>query len=85
MPARGILLFKLVFLFNSQVHITIKGSRDILPKTPLKKSRGSSKFTFLRNTKETFYIKGPKLGNLEIVTIEVRLINLWKYEENMQK
>ncbi|KAJ8309048.1 hypothetical protein KUTeg_013922 [Tegillarca granosa] len=55
---------------DAQVSITIKGSRDILPKTPLKKSRGSSKFTFLRNTKETFYIKGPKLGNLEIVTIE---------------
>jgi hypothetical protein len=28
-------------------------------------------FVFMRETKETFYLKSPFLGNLEIVTIEV--------------
>ncbi|KAK3093954.1 hypothetical protein FSP39_022228 [Pinctada imbricata] len=54
----------------ANVFITIKGSRDILNKTKLMKGRGSAQFAFLRNTKETFYLKAPKLGNLEIVTIE---------------
>lgn len=55
---------------NAKVHITIKGSRDELPKRQLKKGRGSTTFVFMRETKETFYLKSPFLGNLEIVTIE---------------
>lgn len=55
---------------NAKVHITIKGSREELPKTQLKKGRGSMNFIFMRETKETFYLKAPHLGNLEIVTIE---------------
>ncbi|XP_071161677.1 uncharacterized protein [Mytilus edulis] len=55
---------------NANVHITIKGSRDELPKTQLKKGRGSMNFIFMRETKETFYLKAPFLGELEIATIE---------------
>ncbi|XP_061173091.1 lipoxygenase homology domain-containing protein 1-like [Saccostrea echinata] len=53
---------------TGEVFITIKGSRDVLYRTKL--SKKTSNFSFMRNTKESFFLKGPRLGNLEIITIE---------------
>lgn len=53
---------------SGEVFITMKGSRDVLYKTRLAKK--TSNFSFMRNTKESFFLKGPRLGNLEIITIE---------------
>ncbi|KAK3589063.1 hypothetical protein CHS0354_008713 [Potamilus streckersoni] len=55
---------------SANVFITIKGSLELLPKTKLVKKRGSSNFCFVRASKETFHIKGPNLGNLQMLTIE---------------
>lgn len=54
-----------------QVFITVKGAVDYLPRTQLKKNRGSAQLCFMRASKEVFHIKGPFLGNLQILTIEV--------------
>jgi hypothetical protein len=43
----------------------------MLPRTQLKKNRGCSQLCFMRASKEVFHVKGPFLGNLEILTIEV--------------
>lgn len=51
--------------------IAIKGSQEMLPRTQLKKKRGCSQLCFMRDSKEVFHVKGPFLGNLEILTIEV--------------
>ncbi|XP_060083712.1 lipoxygenase homology domain-containing protein 1-like [Ylistrum balloti] len=55
---------------TANVSITIVGDKEVLDKTKLTKGRGSSNFCFIRNTKETFYLKGPRLGVLRMVTIE---------------
>ncbi|KAL3873928.1 hypothetical protein ACJMK2_037005 [Sinanodonta woodiana] len=55
---------------SANVFITIKGSLEMLPKTKLVKKRGSSNFCFVRASKETFHIKGPNLGNLQVLTIQ---------------
>lgn len=61
--------FEYFHIISFQVFITMKGSRDVLYKTRLAKK--TSNFSFMRNTKESFFLKGPRLGNLEIITIEV--------------
>lgn len=55
---------------TANVSITIVGEKDILDKTKLCKGRGSSHFCFMMDTKETFYLKGPRLGVLRMLTIE---------------
>ncbi|XP_060575611.1 lipoxygenase homology domain-containing protein 1-like isoform X2 [Ruditapes philippinarum] len=55
---------------NANVFVTIKGSQEMLPRTQLKKNRGCSQLCFMRASKEVFHVKGPFLGNLEILTIE---------------
>ncbi|XP_033736341.1 lipoxygenase homology domain-containing protein 1-like isoform X2 [Pecten maximus] len=55
---------------TANVSITIVGDKEVLDKTKLTKGRGSSNFCFMMNTKETFYLKGPRLGVLRMVTIE---------------
>lgn len=57
----------------------MKGSRDVLYKTRLTKK--TSNFSFMRNTKESFFLKGPRLGNLEIVTIEVHVYTHFRVAE----
>ena len=53
--------------------MTIKGSLGIMPRQKLVKKRGCSKLCFMRASKEVFHIQGPFLGNLEILTVEVRV------------
>lgn len=55
---------------SANVFVTIKGSIEMLPRTQLKKNRGSSSLCFIRASHEVFFIKGPFLGNLQILTIE---------------
>ncbi|KAK7506931.1 hypothetical protein BaRGS_00001782 [Batillaria attramentaria] len=55
---------------DANVHITIVGEDDMLPKTRLWHRQGTSKFCFVRGSKEVFYLKSPKLGNLRMITIE---------------
>ncbi|KAL5009405.1 hypothetical protein ScPMuIL_014986 [Solemya velum] len=54
----------------ANVTVIIKGTQGLLPKTKLSRTRGSSQFCFMRNTRETFYVKGPYLGNLEAMAVE---------------
>lgn len=54
-----------------QVYIAIKGSAEYLPRTQLKKNRGCAQLCFMRASKEVFHVKGPFLGHLQILTIEV--------------
>ncbi|ESO86828.1 hypothetical protein LOTGIDRAFT_166832 [Lottia gigantea] len=56
---------------DANVSVTIVGTRDILPKTRLCRGKATkAKFCFVRGAVEKFYVKGPKLGNLRILTIE---------------
>ncbi|XP_069117526.1 lipoxygenase homology domain-containing protein 1-like [Argopecten irradians] len=55
---------------TANVFLTIVGDKEVLDKTKLTKGRGSANFCFIRNTKETFYLKGPRLGVLRMLTIE---------------
>ncbi|KAL4240484.1 hypothetical protein ACF0H5_001276 [Mactra antiquata] len=55
---------------SANVYISIKGSLDVLPRTQLVKKRGSAQMCFMRASKETFHIKGPFLGNLQILSVE---------------
>ncbi|XP_053387864.1 uncharacterized protein LOC123563449 isoform X2 [Mercenaria mercenaria] len=55
---------------NANVFIAIKGSLEFLPRTQLKKTHGCSQLCFVRASKEVFHVKGPLLGNLQILTIE---------------
>ncbi|XP_071080056.1 lipoxygenase homology domain-containing protein 1-like isoform X1 [Haliotis cracherodii] len=54
---------------SANVHISLHGSEDTA-RTQLKKGRGSSMFCFMRGTTETFFYKGPRVGNLTYITIE---------------
>ena len=56
-----------------QVYITIVGNQDMLPKTKLARRQGTSKFCFVRGSKEVFHVKGPKLGDLRMITMEVNI------------
>lgn len=47
----------------------MKGSRDVLYKIRFVKK--ILNFFFMRNIKELFFLKGLRLGNLEIIIIEV--------------
>lgn len=47
----------------------MKGSRDVLYKIRFIKK--ILNFFFMRNIKELFFLKGLRLGNLEIIIIEV--------------
>ncbi|XP_076463551.1 lipoxygenase homology domain-containing protein 1-like [Babylonia areolata] len=55
---------------DANVFITIVGDRDILNKTKLWRRQGTSNFCFVRGSKEVFHLKGPKLGNLSVITLE---------------
>ncbi|XP_050407500.2 lipoxygenase homology domain-containing protein 1 isoform X2 [Patella vulgata] len=55
---------------DANVFISIIGSRDELPKQRLCRGKKTTKFCFVRGAVEKFYVKGPKLGNLRILTIE---------------
>ncbi|XP_067681544.1 lipoxygenase homology domain-containing protein 1-like [Haliotis asinina] len=54
---------------SANVHISLHG-KDDTARTQLKKGRGSSMFCFMRGTTETFFYKGPRVGNLTYITIE---------------
>ena len=57
--------------FVFQVYLTIVGDRDVLHKTKLWRRQGTTNFCFVRGSKEVFHVKGPKLGNLTMVTLQV--------------
>ncbi|CAE1314367.1 unnamed protein product [Acanthosepion pharaonis] len=46
------------------------GTNDFLPLTRLQKGSGSIKFSFRRNSKEIFYVRGPFLGELKSLVVE---------------
>jgi len=58
-------------VLTSQVYITVQGSEGVLRKTKLSHVKTSAKFYFMRATKEVFFLKGPDIGKLETVIIEV--------------
>ncbi|XP_052769598.1 lipoxygenase homology domain-containing protein 1-like isoform X2 [Mya arenaria] len=69
---------------SAKVFVAIKGTLNVLPKTQLKKNQGSSNFCFVRASKEVFHIKGPFLGNLQILSIEhdgTRKSEAWHLEK----
>ncbi|XP_025105054.1 lipoxygenase homology domain-containing protein 1-like isoform X1 [Pomacea canaliculata] len=55
---------------DANVFITVTGDKGALPKTRLWHKNGTSKFCFVRGSKETFFIRSPKLGNLLYLTVE---------------
>ncbi|KAL8610436.1 hypothetical protein ACOMHN_035153 [Nucella lapillus] len=55
---------------DASVYITIVGDQDFLNKTKLWHRQGTSNFCFMRGSKEVFHLKGPRLGNLSMITIE---------------
>ena len=54
-----------------QVTIQIEGKKGVMNPRPLKKNIGVN-FVFRQGTTETFYIKGPDIGDLKLLAIEVR-------------
>ena len=62
-----------VFALIFKVFIQVKGRTGHLKKRQLKKNM-SVGYAFGRGTKETFYVKGPKLGELANIIIEVNAI-----------
>ncbi|XP_076443096.1 uncharacterized protein LOC143281715 [Babylonia areolata] len=55
---------------DANVYIAMEGDQGALTKTQLWRRQGTSKFSFVRGSKEVFHIKGPKLGSLRTITIE---------------
>ncbi|XP_059178108.1 lipoxygenase homology domain-containing protein 1-like [Physella acuta] len=55
---------------DANIFVTIKGAKNILHKTRLFRGSSKRKFPFVQGSCESFFIKGPNLGNLEILTIE---------------
>ena len=58
-------------LWVVQVTIQIEGKKGVMNPRPLKKNIGVN-FVFRQGTTETFYIKGPDIGDLKLLAIEVR-------------
>ena len=56
-----------------QVFITLLGDEGVLPKKRLCHRQRVKQFTFVRGSKDIFYIRGPKLGVLSMITLEVCL------------
>ena len=57
----------------SQVTVKMKGDKGIMRPKPLKKKIGVN-FVFGRGTTETFYIKGPDIGDIKLLAMEVRFL-----------
>ncbi|XP_041351730.1 lipoxygenase homology domain-containing protein 1-like [Gigantopelta aegis] len=55
---------------NATVSIAIKGTKDYLPDIKLNKGQKAKTFCFVQGSKETFFVKGPELGELEYLTVE---------------
>ncbi|CAL1526404.1 unnamed protein product [Lymnaea stagnalis] len=57
-------------LTDAKVFVTITGNKNVLHRTQLYRGSLTKKFFFLRGSVETFFVKAPKLGNLEVLTLE---------------
>ncbi|XP_052266123.1 lipoxygenase homology domain-containing protein 1-like isoform X2 [Dreissena polymorpha] len=69
---------------DAKVFVSMKGTLSYLSRTQLKKNQGSSSFCFVRASKEVFFIKGPFLGNIQILTIEhegIKKSQAWHLEK----
>ncbi|XP_005090790.1 lipoxygenase homology domain-containing protein 1 isoform X2 [Aplysia californica] len=55
---------------DANVYISLKGDLNFLYKARLCRGNHTQKFCFCRGSRETFFIKSPRLGNLEILSIE---------------
>ena len=71
------------FLHYLQVFLTVKGLRGKIPKTRLTKKAGSVRknskvaFRFSKGSTHLFKIRGPEIGDLKSIIVEVKIVHLW--------
>ena len=71
------------FLHYSQVFLTVKGLRGKIPKTRLTKKAGSVRknskvaFRFSKGSTHLFKIRGPEIGDLKSIIVEVKIAHSW--------
>lgn len=68
-------------MFFSKVFLTVKGLRGKIPKTRLTKKAGSVRknskvaFRFSKGSTHLFKIRGPEIGDIKSIIIEVKIVD----------
>lgn len=84
-PSKQWFVNLIIYMFFSQVFLTVKGLRGKIPKTRLTKKAGSVRknskvaFRFSKGSTHLFKIHGPEIGDIKSVIIEVKIVDIYEH------